>query len=45
MTVTFEGQDRRQAKLDKVMAEYGIKNLEPILLKIHSIKVELYQFS
>ena len=28
MTVKFEGQDRRQAKLDKVMAEYGIKNLE-----------------
>ena len=28
MTVKFEGQDRRQAKLDKVMAEYGIKSLE-----------------
>ncbi|MBP7212288.1 GGGtGRT protein [bacterium] len=28
MTVTFEGQDRRQAKLDKAMAEYGIKDLE-----------------
>ncbi len=28
MTVKFEGQDRRQAKLDKVMKEYGIKNLE-----------------
>src|SRR5574344_2309741 len=28
MTVTFEGQDRRQAKLDKVMAEYGIEDLE-----------------
>lgn len=28
MTVKFEGQDRRQAKLDKVMPEYGIKSLE-----------------
>ena len=28
MTIKFEGQDRRQAKLDKVMAEYGIKSLE-----------------
>lgn len=28
MTVKFEGQDRRQAKLDKVLAEYGIKSLE-----------------
>ena len=28
MTVKFEGQDRRQAKLDKVMAEYGIQSLE-----------------
>ncbi len=28
MTVKFEGQDRRQAKLDKVMQEYGIKSLE-----------------
>ena len=28
MTVKFEGQDRREAKLEKVMAEYGIKNLE-----------------
>ena len=28
MTIKFEGQDRRQAKLDKVMAEYGIKDLE-----------------
>ena len=25
MTVKFEGQDRRQAKLDKVMAEYHLK--------------------
>ena len=28
MTVKFEGQDRRQAKIDKVLAEYGIKSLE-----------------
>src|SRR5574344_2663829 len=28
MSVKFEGQDRRQAKLDKVMAEYSIKSLE-----------------
>ena len=28
MTVKFEGQDRRQAKLDKVLKEYGIKSLE-----------------
>ena len=28
MTVKFEGQDRRQAKLDKVLSEYGIKSLE-----------------
>ena len=28
MAVKFEGQDRREAKLNKVMAEYGIKNLE-----------------
>lgn len=28
MTVKFEGQDRRQAKLDKVLAEYGFKSLE-----------------
>lgn len=28
MTIKFEGQDRRQAKLDKAMKEYGIKNLE-----------------
>ncbi|MCR4880927.1 MAG: GGGtGRT protein [bacterium] len=28
MTVKFEGQDRRQAKLDKVLQEYGIKSLE-----------------
>lgn len=28
MTVKFEGQDRRQAKLDKVLAEYGMKSLE-----------------
>ncbi len=28
MAVKFEGQDRREAKLSKVMAEYGIKNLE-----------------
>lgn len=28
MTVKFEGQDRRQAKLDKIMPEYGIKSLE-----------------
>lgn len=28
MTVKFEGQDRRQAKIDKVLAEYGLKSLE-----------------
>ena len=28
MVVKFEGQDRRQAKLDKVLAEYGFKTLE-----------------
>lgn len=28
MTVKFEGQDRRQAKLDKIMPEYGINSLE-----------------
>ena len=28
MTVKFEGQDRRQAKLDSVMQEYGINSLE-----------------
>lgn len=28
MTIKFEGQDRRQAKLDKVLAEYGFKSLE-----------------
>jgi hypothetical protein len=28
MAVKFEGQDRRQAKLDKVLKEYGIKSLE-----------------
>ncbi len=28
MTVKFEGQERRQAKLDKVLPEYGIKSLE-----------------
>jgi len=28
MTVKFEGQDRRQAKLDKVLPEYGFKCLE-----------------
>lgn len=26
--IKFEGQDRRQAKVDKVLAEYGIKSLE-----------------
>ena len=28
--VKFEGQDRRQAKLDKVLAEYGFKSLEDV---------------
>ena len=28
MTVKFEGQDRRQAKLNKVLPEYGFKSLE-----------------
>lgn len=28
MTVKFEGQDRRQAKIDGVLAEYGLKSLE-----------------
>ena len=28
MTVKFEGQDRRQATLDKVLPEYGFKSLE-----------------
>ena len=28
MVIKFEGQDRRQAKLDKVLAEYGFKSLE-----------------
>ena len=28
MTVKFEGQDRRQAKLNKILPEYGFKSLE-----------------
>ena len=28
MTVKFEGQDRREATLKKVLPEYGFKNLE-----------------
>ena len=28
MVVKFEGQDRRQAKLDKILPEYGFKTLE-----------------
>ena len=28
MTVKFEGQDRRQARLNKVLPEYGFKSLE-----------------
>ena len=28
--IKFEGQDRRQAKLDKVLAEYGFKSLEEV---------------
>ena len=28
MAIKFEGQDRRQAKLNKVLPEYGFKSLE-----------------
>ena len=28
--IKFEGQDRRQAKLDKVLAEYGFNSLEDV---------------
>ena len=28
MAIKFEGQDRRQAKLSKVLPEYGFKSLE-----------------
>ena len=27
MTVKFEGQDRRQAKLNKLLPEYGFKSI------------------
>lgn len=40
--IKFEGQDRRQAKLDKVLAEYGFKSLEECdeLCKSKGIDVE-----
>ena len=28
MAIKFEGQDRRQAKLNKILPEYGFKSLE-----------------
>ncbi len=42
MTVKFEGQDRRQAKLNKVLPEYGFKSLEEAqeLCKSNGIDVE-----
>lgn len=39
MTVKFEGQDRREATLKKVLPEYGFKNLgrssRTMLIKRH----------
>ena len=42
MTVKFEGQDRRQAKLNKLLPEYGFKSLEEAqeLCKSNGIDVE-----
>ena len=38
MTVKFEGQDRRQATLDKVLPEYGFNSLEEAAINKNCLK-------